>query len=397
MGTFPDEVSIASLCVIPSGRDSAWPDPVASLHTRYETTPMKRILVCLDGTWNESGKTETDTDTNVFKLFQKAQKHDGASQVSTYIAGVGTAIFERVTGGLFGFGLYDQIKEGYQFIVNEYKPGDQVIVIGFSRGAYSARCLAGFVATCGVLKERLVDFGDFRDRRAINELWDLYKDRADRPAALAEFRSRECHPLDAKIVSAVGVWDTVGSLGIPWEIFETDKFAARLNEKERRLLAFLDTELPAGVAKGYHAVALDEQRVPFIPTLWTGPRLNDGTIHQVWFAGSHSNVGGGFPNTGLSDITLDWMIRRLRGTHDLEVDNVELKPDGLWQTIDLTSMDKAFGKLPIEKVRLLKPREVPADSLLHATADLRINGTTGRPPVPSHAEFLGPYKVDEDH
>ncbi len=251
-----------------------------------------------------------------------------------------------------------------------------------------------FVATCGVLKERLVDLGDFRDRRAINDLWDLYKERADRPAALAEYRSKECHPLDPKTVSAVGVWDTVGSLGIPWEVFESDKFASKLNDRERRMLAFLDTELPAGVAKGYHAVALDEQRVPFIPTLWTGPRLNDGSIHQVWFAGSHSNVGGGFANTGLSDIALDWMIRRLRGSHGLDVDNVTIKPDGLWQAIDLTSMDKSFGKLPNEKVRLLKSREVPADSRLHATADLRIKGTTGRQPIPSHAKLLGPYRVD---
>jgi uncharacterized protein (DUF2235 family) len=355
---------------------------------------MKRILVCLDGTWNSSGKEEAGSDTNVLKLYRMAHKHDGASQVSGYFSGVGTARFERVTGGVFGFGLYDQIKDGYRFIVNEYQPGDQVIIVGFSRGAFSARCLAGFVAKCGVLKEHVIDVGDFRDRRAINDLWDLFKERNERPAALAEYCQKKCYPLDPRTVAAVGVWDTVGSLGIPWEVFESDKFAARLNDKERRLLAFLDTELPAGVAKGYHAVALDEQRVPFEPTLWTGPRLIDGSIHQVWFAGSHSNVGGGFASTGLSDIALDWMIHRLRASHGLDVDSVIVKPDGVWQAVDFTSMDKAFGKLPGEKVKLLKPRQVPVDSRLHPTADLRLKGTTGRTPIPTHASFLGSFRVD---
>ena len=358
---------------------------------------MKRILVCLDGTWNKSGKEETGSDTNVYKLYRMAHKHDGPSQVSGYFAGVGTSRFKKITGGLFGIGLFDQIKDGYQFIVNQYKPGDQVIITGFSRGAFSARCLAGFVATCGVLKSRILDLGDLRDRHAINDLWSLYKHRSDSPAAkaaMADFRKDECHPLDSRTISAVGVWDTVGSLGIPWEVFEGHEFASKLDQHERRLLEFLDTELPAGVAKGYHAVALDEQRVPFIPTLWTGPRLNDGSIQQVWFAGSHSNVGGGFAGTGLSDIALDWMIRRLRAFHGLDADNVELKPDGLWQAIDLTSMDKAFGRLPNEKVRLLQPREVPADSRLHPTADLRLQGTTGRPQIPSLAKFLGSYRVD---
>ncbi len=211
---------------------------------------------------------------------------------------------------------------------------------------------------------------------------------------MVDLIGKECHPRDLRTVSAVGVWDTVGSLGIPWEVFETHEFASKLDKHERRLLEFLDTELPAGVAKGYHAVALDEQRVPFVPTLWTGPRLNDGTIHQVWFAGSHSNVGGGFASTGLSSLALDWMIRRLRTSHGLEVDNVIMKPDGLWQAIDLTSMDQTFGKLPNEKVRLLMSREVPPDSRLHSTADLRLKGTTGRPPIPSHAKFAGTYRVD---
>ncbi len=344
-----------------------------------EEITMKRILVCLDGTWNKSGKEETASDTNVLKLYRMAKKHDGATQVSGYSHGVGVAPFQKVTGGVFGFGLYDQIKEGYRFIVNEYEPGDQVILVGFSRGAFSARCLAGFVATCGVLKNHLLDVADLRDRQTINDLWGLYKGRADHPAALVAYRAKECHPFDPANVSAVGVWDTVGSLGVPWEVFESDRLAAQFNEREQRMLGFLDTELPSGVAKGYHAVALDEQRMPFVPTLWTGPRLNDGSIHQVWFAGSHSNVGGGFENTGLSNIALDWMIRRLRASHGLETDSVTLKSDGLWQAIDLTTMDKAFGRLPNDRVRLLKAREVAAGSRLHPTAEMRLKGSPGRP------------------
>ncbi len=338
---------------------------------------MKRIPVCLDGTWNASGKEETDSDTNVLKLYRRAHNQDGDTQKSAYFSGVGTARFERITGGLFGFGLYDQIKAGYQFVVNEYEPGDQVIIVGFSRGAFSARGLAGFIAASGVLKERVVDVGDFLDRRAINDLWDHYKERIERPAALAAFRGRECHPLDPKTVSAVGVWDTVGSLGIPWDVFEGDKFATRLNDRERRMLEFLDTELPAGVAKGYHAVALDEQRVPFVPTLWTGPRVKDGTIQQVWFAGSHSNVGGGFANTGLSNIALDWMIRNLRAAHGLNVDDMNPDPDGFWQSVDSTSMDESRS-LPIGGRIItseMTTRSVRSESVI---PNARSNGRVGR-------------------
>lgn len=358
---------------------------------------MKRILVCLDGTWNKPDTEETAADTNVLKLYRLAHKHDGDAQICGYFAGVGTSAFEKLAGGLFGIGLYDQIKDGYQFIVNQYQPGDQIIITGFSRGAFSARCLAGFISTCGILKSKTIDVADRRDRKAIDDLWSLYKHRNESQSnrqKLSKFVAAECHPQDQKAVAALGVWDTVGALGIPWEIFDEESFVSRLSVKERSMLEFLDTELPPGVARAYHAVALDERRVPFVPTLWTGPRLNDGTIHQVWFSGAHSNVGGGFTNTGLSDIALDWMIRHLRNSHALLVDDVRVDPDGLWRPVDLTTMDKKMGKLPNEKVKFLEPREVPPGSRLHPTAAQRMKGSLNHPSIPSQARFLGDFHID---
>ncbi|MFM9118663.1 MAG: DUF2235 domain-containing protein, partial [Planctomycetota bacterium] len=267
---------------------------------------MKRLLICLDGTWNESGQEETGSDTNVAKLFRNAQKYDGASQASFYRQGVGTKLFEKLSGGVFGFGLYDQIQDGYAFLVDTYQPGDQVVLVGFSRGAYSAHCLASFIAQCGVLRKPRLDLAGIRASREIETLWELYCDRKTSAGELEKYIAEQCLPRDPKMIAAVAVWDTVGALGVPWEVLDEKVLAASLDKLEKRMLEFLDTNLPNQVARGYHAVALDEQRVPFEPSLWTGPRLADGSIEQVWFAGSHSNVGGGFTNTGLSDIALDW-------------------------------------------------------------------------------------------
>jgi uncharacterized protein (DUF2235 family) len=354
---------------------------------------MKRILICLDGTWNEADDKATPHDTNVIRLFRSAEHFKSPSQQAFYVQGVGSKLFEKLRGGILGYGLFDQVKEAYQAIVNSYQRGDRIIVAGFSRGAFSARCLASFIATCGILRNHAIDIADFRDNRSIEELWDLYAQRSTEPQKLRQFCSENCHPPTQPLVEAVAVWDTVGALGIPWGIFEQNTAVELLSKINARKYNFLDPELPQSIPRAYHAVALDEQRVPFKPTLFAGPRLNSGEILQVWFAGAHSNVGGGFADTGLSNIALDWMVRQLSSNHGLNLQSVQLDPAGVWDPIGQTDMDRKAAKVDQQKLHLLSPRQVPAGALLHPSADRRQRGEPGRSAIPSTARFEGPYAV----
>jgi uncharacterized protein (DUF2235 family) len=366
---------------------------------------VKRILICLDGTWNADSDTASPHATNVARLHQSALHFLTPNQQTFYLPGVGTRVFEKIRGGVLGYGLFEQIKDAYLEIVNHYSPGDRVIIAGFSRGAFSARCLASFVATCGVLRNHSLDLGDLRDKVAIDHLWELYAQRdpssPQLQPQLQQFVTNYCHPALPCPVEAVAVWDTVGALGIPWEIFPQNaagELLAHINERKYR---FLDPRLPRSIPRAYHALALDEQRKPFQPTLFAveGPRLNDGSIQQVWFAGAHSNVGGGFEDTRLSDITLDWMIRQLSRNHRLNLRMQAVGDNAAWAPVGQTDMDQMAEKVEAtktENLQLLEPRRVPAGALLHPTADLRMRGRPGQPGIPTRAVFEGPCRIWHD-
>lgn len=354
---------------------------------------MKKLLICLDGTWNEAADNAAPDDTNVIRLFRAAQHFKSPSQLAFYFQGVGSKLFEKLRGGILGHGLFDQVKQAYQEIVNNYTPGDRIFIAGFSRGAFSARCLASFIATCGILQNHTLDVADFLDNRAIEELWELYAQRSEERAKLNNFCAANCFPRKEPIVEAVAVWDTVGALGIPWGIFEQNSAVELLSKVNARKYSFLDPELPSSIPRAYHAVALDEQRVPFEPSLFSGPRVDNGQIQQVWFAGAHSNVGGGFADTGLSDIALDWMIRQLSSNHGLNLQPVKLDPAGLWDPVGQTDMDKKATKVDPKRLHLLRPRIVPANALLHPSADQRLKGAPGHDPIPCKAQFQGPYQI----
>lgn len=356
-------------------------------------TSMKCILICLDGTWNKSGATAAPSDTNVFRLYQNAIKRKSDSQVAFYSKGVGTKFFEKIRGGLFGYGLYEQIKDGYQHIVDVYQPGDQIIITGFSRGAFSARCLASFVTECGILHQHKKTLFTLGDQRTVDHLWELYKNRRSNTAALSNFCLQNCHLPTDTMVAAVAVWDTVGAMGVPWEILGDSKIAGMGQAHENERLGFLDLKLSPRIARGYHAVALDEQRVPFEPTLWDDPRVATEEILQVWFAGAHSNVGGGFADRRLSDISLDWMIRQLSANHGLSLEPVLPDPEGIWAPVGTTDMDVTTAKVDGNIVDTQRPREVPPNSLLHPSAALRIKGDLPRhAAIPSTATIKHPYK-----
>jgi uncharacterized protein (DUF2235 family) len=285
---------------------------------------MKRIVICCDGTWNRADQAHEGVPcpTNVVKLAYRVAKRapDGTSQVIYYGQGVGTGnALDRYSGGAFGHGLEENIHEAYRFLVGNYEDGDEIFVFGFSRGAFTARSLCGMVRNCGILRR-----GSLRHYRAAIE---LYRDPGRRPDAPETLRFKRenaiCGEKDVQI-QFIGVWDTVGSLGIPLR---------GLRALTRGSHQFHDPELSGTVRNARHALAIDERRTPFEPTLWSYKPKEGQTVRQVWFPGVHSDVGGGYPQTGLSDLALGWMIEEARGcglAFDQEViDDYPLRSDPL--------------------------------------------------------------------
>jgi hypothetical protein len=242
----------------------------------------KRIIFCADGTWDS-----TPDDTNVYKLFKAIPIT--AAQVAYYDDGVGSdgTPFEKLTGGAMGQGIFQKIMDGYTKIAHVYDPGDEIFIFGFSRGAYTARSLAGMIAICGLPAESVAP-------KLANDAFQAYRNPALRAAFAANYQL-----FDAKL-TMVGVWDTVGALGIPAIVGGVDPVQD----------GFLDTNLHPDVLNAYQALSIDERRAEFPPTLWTPPNppVAGQTLAQVWFAGVHCDVGGGYPETGLSDITFGWML-----------------------------------------------------------------------------------------
>ena len=276
---------------------------------------MKRLVVCCDGTWQ---KLDQDKPTNVALTARAVAPRDadGNAQIVHYSAGVGCNLDNiSLVRGAFGVGLDQNLLEAYLFLTLNYEPGDQVYLFGFSRGAYTVRSLAGMVRKCGILHRAHSD----KSRRALN----LYRKRdvsAD-SAEATEFRNSfatawpKLDPTGMQRViggsgydlrfNYIGVWDTVGSLGVP----RTLPFARGFNKK----FEFHDLELSRAALSARHAVAIDESRNAFQPTLWTNlDTLNkakgESRFQQVWFPGDHGAVGGGTKSRPLSNGALLWVI-----------------------------------------------------------------------------------------
>lgn len=269
---------------------------------------MKRIIICCDGTWNRADQQHNDVPcpTNVVKLAYRITKRDPESvpQIVFYDQGVGTGnLVDRLTGGAFGHGLEENIFDAYRFLIANYEPGDEIFLFGFSRGAYTARSVAGMIRKCGILDRGHVGLYV----RALAMYRDPIVHPDDSPAT--RFRaSYSCTGSDAIPIRCIGVWDTVGSLGIPLR---------GLRSLTRRRHDFHDTELSGTVEFAFHALAIDEQRAPFEPTLWLEKPKPNQLVSQTWFPGVHSDVGGGYATSDLSDISLQWMMdnAELAGLH----------------------------------------------------------------------------------
>lgn len=251
----------------------------------------KRIIFCADGTWDG-----TSNNTNVSKFYNALLVT--SEQLPFYDNGVGADgnPIERLAGGAFGLGLFNKIKDGYTKIAHVYEAGDEILIFGFSRGAYTARSLAGMIAICGLPTANF-------DDALVETAFEAYRNKDQRAALLATLNPFN---MDNAKITMVGVWDTVGSLGIP----------AAIGGVSPLLYGFLDTSLHPDVLHAYHALSIDERRAEFPPTLWTGNTAPGQTLEQVWFCGCHSDVGGGTAvgandaGTTLSDITLAWMMAK---------------------------------------------------------------------------------------
>lgn len=260
---------------------------------------MKRLVVCADGTWNEPGEKANGQPcpTNVVKLAQAVcPSYQGVVQVVYYHEGVGTHPgIDRILGGVMGVGLSRNIRDIYRFLVQNFEPGDELYLFGFSRGAFTARSLAGMIRKCGVLRKGRID--------EVDDAFAFYR-RSDVKPADAEAVAWRTARSNVTRVKCIGVWDTVGALGIPVTFLRA--FAAKR-------YSFHDVALSTYVDNAFHALAIDEQRKPFLPTLWdvqTPDPAHPQRVEQAWFPGVHSDVGGGYSESGLSDAALKWMMDR---------------------------------------------------------------------------------------
>ncbi len=321
---------------------------------------MRNLIVCADGTWNTPDQKENDipVPTNVVKIFNCVAKSDkdGREQLKYYHPGVGTdgRWWEKLAGGSVGVGLGKNIRSAYKWLCEHYRPGDRIYLFGFSRGAYTVRSLAGMVGKCGLLDldgldsdelwsrvKRAYDMG-YRKRKSKDEWAKGWKFHPEESIKCGDGEKRSYIP-----IFFIGVWDTVGALGIPNNL-------AVLNLLDNiKKYSFHDTKLGCNVVYARHAVAIDEKRASFSPTLWSGVK-NGNRVKQLWFPGVHSNVGGGYIDTGLSDIALKWMVDEAAATGLMFREEMvkQIKPYTLGIIYD--SMSGIFKHLRAS------PRSIPA-------------------------------------
>lgn len=346
----------------------------------------RNLVVCCDGTWNQFGLV----NTNVVKL-ASALVRDPARQALFYDPGVGTIgrqsagsklrkLLKNLIDGAIATSLSENVSQAYAYLVDQYQPGDRIFIFGFSRGAYSARVLAALIHAFGII-------GPGNDN-LIPYIWGmLTKADISEPEEFfhiaAKFKKTFATPAP---IHFVGVWDTVSSYGVFWDP-----------------KSIVYTARNPSIVHGRHAVAIDERRAFFRTNLWS--RANDDQdLKQVWFAGAHCDVGGGYPDaeSGLSQTALEWMFREAQAC-GLLVDEARkadvlggrapnVPPDfagpihnslsGFWNILELIpklTWDPATRSRKF-KMNFWKPRPMPKDAVIHESVRLRMEKTGYAPP-----------------
>ncbi len=368
----------------------------------------RKLVVCCDGTWNTPR-----TETNIFRTYQFLRERlgtpaeitqkngvttcggrggDGSDVLLFYDRGVGTDWFSRLVGGGVGVGLSDNVRDAYYFLGQNFVPGSEIYVFGFSRGAYTARSLCGFIKAAGLL-----------ERPSVKDVWRAYMDcYATAPRIIARpsgwspdrvrgwlvektgdavgrlggdgVASLPRHP--GVNIRFIGVYDTVGALGVPLA------GATRVNEP---IVGFHDTSLGDTVEHAVQALAVDEKRGPYVPTLWTqavdAALLAGHSVLQVWFPGVHSDIGGGYKDKGIGNITWDFMMRQA-ARRGLVIDRDHASPTVSLDPLPVQheSFDEKWRKLSAELhllpqgVRAIGPTVVGPDGrALTVAGDVRLH------------------------
>ena len=282
----------------------------------------KNIVICSDGTGNTTIKGR---GTNVFKLFEAVDVNGHRSdpllirQLAFYDDGVGTQQLRwiRAFAGATGYGLSRNVKRLYRELCRVYEPGDAIYLFGFSRGAFTVRTLAGLIADCGILPS--AEYPTEREfRRQTRAAYRAYRRKyralltrawPGRGMTADQFRTRYARrdstgALLEPRIRLLGVWDTVDAVGLPFDLAEFWNHVIWQ-------FKFKTTTISNLVEKGCHALAMNDDRESFKPVLWDEltPSVSS-RVEQVWFAGAHSNVGGGYPQQGMSLVALDWMMKQ---------------------------------------------------------------------------------------
>lgn len=253
----------------------------------------KRIVIGCDGTWNKPDQTDRGKrrPTNVVKLLRAVLPEDdlGTPQITFYDKGLGTHWgFSKWVEGATGYGISENILDAYEFLCLNYQAGDEIYLFGFSRGAFTVRSLVGLISKVGLLPKRNIFFTP--------EAYELYRTEADATSFQSE---QQC--VAAKI-TFLGVFDTVGALGIP---------VSALSFLTARRHRFHDVRLSPIVEHAYQALAIDEKRKAFEPSLWQSETpIPEERMQQVWYAGVHSNIGGGYDPDGLANLPLHSIKKR---------------------------------------------------------------------------------------
>lgn len=255
-------------------------------------SPRNLVFLC-DGTMSS---TQPGFESNLGQVM-RLLKHLGDSQLqlSAYDRGIQGTGWRRWLNAASGMGINLSIQTGYDFLARNYREGDRIYLLGYSRGAYAVRSLAGMIGTIGLLKP------EFATPRHVNLAFRFYEVGSN-SSARQHFSTHRCHT-DVPI-EMLGVWDTVKSLGLPYPL---------LNRLAPMATEFHDHELGQHIHHGYHALAIDEDRTSFAPILWEQSPDWLGRLEQTWFPGAHGDVGGQVRKAAtrpLSNIPLNWMLRR---------------------------------------------------------------------------------------
>lgn len=341
----------------------------------------KRIVICIDGTWDtpESRFAGHTRRTNVIKMVRAITPCDqqGVEQVIYYVRGIGTGtigFLDRHIGGATGAGISRTIQDCYRFIANNHNDGDELFLFGFSRGAYSVRSLSGLLNTVGLISKN--------ELRYVPHAYAYYHTPTEKRRSSPHYDL--IHQLNRRIPPAIkflGVWDTVGALGVPMPGLRRIQNWIGKRWKSVRV-GFHNCRLVSEVENAFQGLALDERRGPFRPALWDAS-TGQKRIQQVWFPGVHRNVGGGCKNEGLSDIAFRWLASRavecgLEVSEGYIGDKSRVNPDPLGPIEDsYTRPYKTLGKLGIG--RYIRPvgEHLAIGEMLHESVIKRMKSTEG--------------------